>query len=361
MTIRPERPEDAPRVRHVNELAFGQPMEADLVERLRQACTDSLSLVADDDAVVGHILFTPVVIENAERRLLGMGLAPMAVLPGHQRQGIGSQLVRRGLDILRERGCPFVVVVGHPEYYPRFGFEPASTHRLASQWDGVPDAAFMVLILDAHAMAGVSGVAKYRDEFSEVALEGEMIERQYLEDCLLQLRKLKEQAEKAIGQIGDEHLFAALDPEANSIAVIMKHMAGNMRSRWTDFLTSDGEKPDRDRDREFELDSEDTRAKILSVWDEGWKRAFQSVSSLSPEDLGKTIRIRGESHSVVEAINRQMTHYAAHVGQIVLLAKHYAGPNWRSLSIPRGKSKEFDVAKSGAAYNVEPDVKRSGA
>jgi putative acetyltransferase len=169
ITIRPERPEDATRVRHVNELAFGQPAEADLVDRLRQACTDALSLVAEDDAVVGHILFTPVVVESAGRRVLGMGLAPMAVLPERQRQGIGTQLVRRGLDILRERGCPFVVLVGHPEYYPRFGFEPASRHGLASQWEEVPDAAFMVLILDVHAMAGMSGVAKYREEFIEVA------------------------------------------------------------------------------------------------------------------------------------------------------------------------------------------------
>ena len=169
ITIRPEKPEDASQVRHVNELAFGQPSEADLVDRLRQACTDTLSLVAEDDAVVGHILFTPVVVESAGRRVLGTGLAPMAVLPDRQRQGIGSQLVRRGLDILRERGCPFVVVVGHPEYYPRFGFEPASTHGLACQWEGVPDPAFMVLVLDAHAMAGVSGVAKYREEFDEVA------------------------------------------------------------------------------------------------------------------------------------------------------------------------------------------------
>ena len=169
MTIRPERPEDASRVRHVNELAFGQSAEADLVERLRQACTDALSLVAEDDAVVGHILFTPVVVESAGRRVLGMGLAPMAVLPDRQRQGIGSQLVRRGLEILRERGCAFVVVVGHPEYYPRFGFETASVHGLASQWEGVPDAAFMVLVLDVHAMAGVSGVAKYREEFNEVS------------------------------------------------------------------------------------------------------------------------------------------------------------------------------------------------
>jgi putative acetyltransferase len=168
MTIRPERPEDASRVRHVNEQAFGQPAEADLVEKLRQVCTDSLSLVAEDDTVVGHILFTSVVVESIERRVLGMGLAPMAVLPDRQRQGIGSQLVRRGLDILRERGCPFVVVVGHPEYYPRFGFEPASTHGLVSQWEGVPDAVFMVLVLDRRTMAGVSGVAKYREEFNEV-------------------------------------------------------------------------------------------------------------------------------------------------------------------------------------------------
>jgi putative acetyltransferase len=166
--VRPERPEDAFRVRTVNELAFGQPAEADLVEKLQQAGSVSLSLVAEDDGVVGHILFTPVVVDSAGRRVIGMGLAPMAVLPDRQRQGIGSALVRRGLEILRERGCPFVVVVGHPEYYPRFGFEPASVHGLASQWEGVPDAAFMVWIPDVNAMAGVSGVARYRDEFNEV-------------------------------------------------------------------------------------------------------------------------------------------------------------------------------------------------
>jgi putative acetyltransferase len=171
IAIRLETTEDAAEVRHVNELAFAQPAEADLVEKLRHAVsvTDVLSLVAVDDDVVGHILFTPVVVESLGRRVLGMGLAPMAVLPDRQRQGIGSQLVRRGLDILRERGCPFVVVVGHPEYYPRFGFEPASAHGLASQWEGMPDAAFMALVLDVTAMAGVSGVAKYREEFNEVA------------------------------------------------------------------------------------------------------------------------------------------------------------------------------------------------
>jgi putative acetyltransferase len=167
MIIRPEKAEDSSHVRRINEQAFGQPLEADLVDKLRHACRDALSLVADDSGIVGHILFTPVVIESESRRIAGMGLAPMAVLPNRQRQGIGSQLVNRGLDILREGRCPFVVVVGHPEYYPRFGFERASLHRLVSQWEGVPDEAFMVLILDVPAMAGVSGVAKYREEFSE--------------------------------------------------------------------------------------------------------------------------------------------------------------------------------------------------
>ena len=169
IAIRSESSEDIARVRYVNELAFAQPAEADLVEKLREASTDALSLVAVDDVVVGHILFTPVVVESAGRSVVGMGLAPMAVLPDRQRQGIGSALVRRGLDMLRDRGCPFVVVVGHPEYYPRFGFVRASTRGLASQWEGMPDAAFMVLVLDDQSMAGVSGVARYRAEFDEVA------------------------------------------------------------------------------------------------------------------------------------------------------------------------------------------------
>jgi hypothetical protein len=179
-----------------------------------------------------------------------------------------------------------------------------------------------------------------------------MFEQQYLDDSIRQLRKLKGQADKALAQIQPEDFFATLDPDANSIAVIMKHMAGNMRSRWTDFLTSDGEKPDRHRDTEFELGEADTREQILSVWEDGWGRVLGAVSSLSPEDLGKTVRVRGEAHSVVEAINRQVSHYAAHVGQIVLLAKHFAGPQWQSLSIPRGKSREFDVAKDGGAYDL---------
>ena len=164
-----EQPADSARVREINELAFGQLLEADLVDRLRANCADALSLVAEDDTVVGHILFTPVVVESGTRRIEGMGLAPMAVIPDRQRQGVGLQLVKHGLELLRERRCPFVVVVGHPEYYPRFGFKRASRHGLSSQWDGIDDAAFMVAILDPQAMTGVSGVARYRDEFNDVA------------------------------------------------------------------------------------------------------------------------------------------------------------------------------------------------
>jgi Protein of unknown function (DUF1572) len=186
-----------------------------------------------------------------------------------------------------------------------------------------------------------------------------MIEQHYIDDTILQLRKLKDLADKAIAQIEGEQLFGVLDPEANSIAIIMKHVAGNMRSRWTEFLTSDGEKQTRDRDGEFMVGPDDTLGNILSDWEDGWNLVLGAVGSLTPEDLGKTVRIRGEAHTVVEAINRQVTHYAAHVGQIVLLAKHYAGPRWRSLSIPKGKSKEFDVAKSGGAYNLDRPEKKS--
>ncbi|HEX2339550.1 MAG TPA: DUF1572 family protein [Vicinamibacterales bacterium] len=186
-----------------------------------------------------------------------------------------------------------------------------------------------------------------------------MIEKHYIEDTILQLRKLKDLADKAIAQIEGEQVFAVLDPEANSIAIIMKHVAGNMRSRWTEFLTSDGEKQTRDRDGEFMVGPDDTLGNIMSDWEDGWNLVLGAIGSLTPEDLQKTVRIRGEAHTVVEAINRQVTHYAAHVGQIVLLAKHYAGPRWRSLSIPKGKSKEFDVAKSGGAYHLDRPAKKS--
>ena len=165
IVIRRETAEDVAAVRVVNERAFGQPAEADLVDALRRGCAGALSFVATDEDVVGHILFTPILVDGAAPSLVGMGLAPMSVLPEYQRRGVGSALVRHGLDALRDRACPFVVVVGHPEYYPRFGFEPASKHGFLSQWQGMPDEAFMSLILNPSAMTGVSGVARYRPEF----------------------------------------------------------------------------------------------------------------------------------------------------------------------------------------------------
>jgi putative acetyltransferase len=168
ITIRPEHPDDISAVHAINEKAFGQPTEANIVDTLRAACLDAISLVAvSSDQVVGHIFFTPVTIQSEMEAIQGMGLAPMAVVPECQRQGIGSRLVEAGLEILRQQACPFVIVLGHPEYYPRFGFVPASEHDLTCQWEGVPDDAFMVLILDEASMAGVSGVARYRDEFDE--------------------------------------------------------------------------------------------------------------------------------------------------------------------------------------------------
>ena len=162
-----------------------------------------------------------------------------------------------------------------------------------------------------------------------------MIEQHYLDDTLLQLRKLKAQADKAMAQIDDGQFFALIDEDANSIALIAKHVAGNMRSRWTDFLTTDGEKADRFRDTEFERDTSDTRDAVLARWDAGWNLLFTTIASLTPADLGRTVTIRNEPHTVVQAINRQLSHYAAHVGQIVLLAKHFAGANWKTLSIPK--------------------------
>jgi len=164
--IRPERPEDVAAIRAINEAAFGGSAEADIVDALRLACPDVLSLVAlSDETLVGHIVFSPVQVEDRSRAIQGMGLAPMAVLPERQRQGIGSRLVEAGLQILRKRNCLFVIVLGHPGFYPRFGFVPASRCGLTCQWKGVPDAAFMVLIFEKAAMAGVTGVVRYRDEF----------------------------------------------------------------------------------------------------------------------------------------------------------------------------------------------------
>jgi putative acetyltransferase len=168
--IREERPEDVEAIRRINLAAFNQPAEAEVVDKLRESCRDLLSLVAEEGGeVVGHILFSPASIggEGATPPLAGMGLAPMAVLPERQGQGIGSLLIHNGIKMLRERGCPYIIVLGYPEYYPRFGFERASRFGIHSQWSEVPDEAFMILILNKTAIVGASGVASYRREFDE--------------------------------------------------------------------------------------------------------------------------------------------------------------------------------------------------
>ncbi|PYV30497.1 MAG: hypothetical protein DMG22_20115 [Acidobacteria bacterium] len=162
----------------------------------------------------------------------------------------------------------------------------------------------------------------------------------YLEDSLTLLRHYKSLAERAMAQVTDEQLVTVLDSEMNSIAVIVKHMAGNMRSRFTDFLTTDGEKPDRNRDAEF-LDPPSTREALMALWEEGWTSVFQALEPLSDDDLKRSVTIRGEAHSVMQAINRQTAHYAYHCGQIVFLAKHFKQSDWKSLTVPRGKSAEF--------------------
>ena len=163
----------------------------------------------------------------------------------------------------------------------------------------------------------------------------------YLEDSLEVFRYYKKLAERAMEQVSDEQLFAALDEESNSIAIVVKHMAGNMRSRWTDFLATDGEKPDRNRDSEF-VEPPASREALLRLWEDGWGRVFGALEPLSDADLGRTITIRGEAHSVMQAINRQIAHYANHIGQIVMLAKHFAHAGWQPLSVPRNRSAEFN-------------------
>jgi hypothetical protein len=156
----------------------------------------------------------------------------------------------------------------------------------------------------------------------------------YLIDVRVQFAKMKTLAEGAIAQVSDEQLLISLDPESNSLAVIMKHMAGNLRSRFTDFLTSDGEKPDRNRDGEFEVDAA-TREQILADWESGWTVLFAALAPLTADDLLRDVFIRGERHSVIQALDRQLTHHSYHVGQIVFLAKHLRSAEWKTLSIPR--------------------------
>jgi len=159
----------------------------------------------------------------------------------------------------------------------------------------------------------------------------------YLKDSLALFRQYKKLAESAMAQATDAQLYVTLDSEANSIALLVKHMAGNMRSRWTDFLTADGEKPDRHRDSEF-VEPPPTREALMQLWENGWNCVFTALEPLTDADLGRTVTIRGEAHSVMQAINRQLAHYAAHCGQIVFLAKHLQHDNWKSLSIPKKKS-----------------------
>src|ERR671933_2961923 len=163
----------------------------------------------------------------------------------------------------------------------------------------------------------------------------------YIENALEEFRSMKALTDKAAAQVSDEEFFRTIDPESNSIALIMKHMAGNMRSRWTDFLTTDGEKPDRGRDSEFVLDPGTTRETVARWWEEGWRTVFAAIDPLTPDDVSRTVRIRGEPHTVLQAITRQIAHYAYHVGQIVLLAKHARGAAWQSLSIPKGASQRY--------------------
>jgi hypothetical protein len=166
----------------------------------------------------------------------------------------------------------------------------------------------------------------------------------YLDEAHRQMRGHKRLAEGAMAQLKDHELFLTLDPESNSIATIVKHMAGNMRSRFTDFLTTDGEKPDRKRDQEFEVNSSTTRADLTTWWEDGWARVFAAIESLKPEDVTRTVTIRGEPHTVLQAINRQIAHYGYHTGQIVFLAKHIRSNKWKTLSISRGKSEDLKTA-----------------
>jgi len=163
----------------------------------------------------------------------------------------------------------------------------------------------------------------------------------YLDEARRQMRGYKRMGEGAMAQLHDNDFFVTLDPESNSVAILVKHLAGNMRSRFTALLTSDGEKPDRFRDREFEVTGATTRTEVIQWWEEGWSCVLGAIDALKPDDVMRTVTIRSEPHTVLQAINRQIAHYAAHIGQIVFLAKHLRSSEWKTLTIPRGKSEEF--------------------
>lgn len=164
----------------------------------------------------------------------------------------------------------------------------------------------------------------------------------YLDEIRRQLRGHKRLAEAGLAQLKDDDFFVTLDPESNSVAILIKHVSGNMRSRFTDFLTTDGEKPDRHRDTEFEITSKTTREELMHWWEQGWACVFAAVDALAPDDLMRTIYIRQEPHTVVQALNRALTHYAFHLGQVIFLAKHLRSTEWKTLTVPRGKSEEFN-------------------
>jgi len=166
----------------------------------------------------------------------------------------------------------------------------------------------------------------------------------YLEEMKRQFRGHKRMGEAAMAQLEDKDFFAVLDPESNSVATLVRHIAGNERSRFTDFLTSDGEKPDRFRDQEFEVSEKTTREEVLRWWEQAWSHLFSTLDSLHAEDVERTVTIRQEPHTVMQALNRALAHYAQHIGQIVFLAKHLRSSQWQSLSIPRGKSEAFKTA-----------------
>ena len=192
-------------------------------------------------------------------------------------------------------------------------------------------------------------------------MSSETIVQNYYEDAVKAMRAYKKLAEKAIAQLKDEEFFVTLDEEANSVAVIMKHMAGNMLSRWTDFLTSDGEKPNRNRDMEFVIEPQTTKDDVIAYWERGWKCVLDALEPLQPEDFEKTVMIRGEKHTIVQAINRQLMHYAYHVGQIVFLAKHFRSVEWKSLSVPRNRSTEFNAYMSSQPGGVADKEKQLDA
>lgn len=183
------------------------------------------------------------------------------------------------------------------------------------------------------------------------------IATEFLENAISSFRAYKKMAEKALAQLRDEEYFITLDEESNSVAVIMKHLAGNSISRWTDFLNSDGEKPDRNRDAEFVIDAGTTKESLHEYWERGWACVFAALEPLQASDFEKKITIRGQEHTILEAINRQLTHYAYHIGQIVFLAKHFRAAQWQTLSVPRNRSGEFN-AYLAARPNQESTIEQ---